>query len=113
MERSIEISGNSIVYLFYAVSLAIVPVLFYFVVWPLDNLTSLAAAGVLAVLVLVAVADFWYWKTGKLRAHLSKTAKRDLPYDITYTPFADPGHMAKDSWHKAVRRLRGEDDEDD
>jgi len=113
MERSIEISGNSIVYLFYASSLAIVPVLVYFVVWPLDNLTSLALAGLLASLVLVAVADLWYWKSGALSEHLTTAAKRNLPYDVTYTPAADPGQMAKDYWLRVVRRLPGGDDEGD
>ena len=112
MERSIEISGNSIVYLFYASSLAIVPILAYFVVWPLDNLTSLAVAGLLALLVLVVVADLWYWKTGTLGEHLSTAAERNLPYDITYTPTADPGQMATDYWQKTVRRLPGIDEED-
>ena len=82
MGRSIEISGNSIVYLFYASSLAIVPILAYFVVWPLDTLTSLVVAGSLTLLILVAVADLWFWKSGKLSEHLSTAAKRNLPYDI-------------------------------
>jgi glucan phosphoethanolaminetransferase (alkaline phosphatase superfamily) len=113
MGRSIEISGNSLVYLFYASSLAIVPVLAYFVVWPLGGLTSVVVAGLLVLLVFVAVADLWYWKSGSLSEHLSTAAKRRFPYDITYTPSADPGQAAKDYWLKAVRRLPGGDGEDE
>lgn len=111
MGRSIELSGNSIVYLFYASSLAIVPVLTYFVVLPLDGLDSVLAAILLAGLVLVAAVDLWYWKTGKLSEHLTTAAKRNI-YDITDDPIADPGQAAKRQWTKALRRLPGGDEED-
>jgi type VI protein secretion system component VasK len=113
MGRSIEISGDAIVYLFYASSLAIVPVLAYFVVWPLEDRTNVVVAGLLVLLVFVAVADLWYWKSGKLNDHLSTAAKRRLPHDITYTPSADPGQAVKDYWLKAVRRLPGGGGEDE
>jgi hypothetical protein len=112
MGRSIEVSGTLLVYVFYASSLAIVPVLLYFAVFPLDDLTSIAGAVLLAVLVLVAAADLWYWKSGSLRDHLDRAARRDIPYDITYRPNADPGDAARHYWTKAVRRLPGGDDDD-
>ncbi|WP_135853302.1 hypothetical protein [Halorussus salinus] len=112
MGRSIELSGNSVVYLFYASSLAIVPVLTYFVVLPLDGLDSVLAAILLAALVLVAAVDCWYWKTGKLSDHLTAAARRRL-YDITYDPFADPGRAAGRSWRAAIRRSLGGDDDEE
>ncbi|MFD1685712.1 hypothetical protein [Halobellus litoreus] len=112
MGRSIEISGKSVVYLFYASSLAIVPLAAYFVVWPLDTRTSVLVAVLLTALVVVAVADLWYWRSGKLREHLNAATKRDLPYDITYDPSADPGQAAKQRWMKSIRRLSDEDDEE-
>jgi glucan phosphoethanolaminetransferase (alkaline phosphatase superfamily) len=112
MGRSIEITGRSIVYLFYAVSLAVVALLAAVAVWPLEDLPSVLGAVALAMVVLVVVADLWYWRSGAMSEHLSTAAKRNLPYDITYDPFADPGQAAKDRWLKATRRLREEDDED-
>lgn len=110
MPRTVEISGRSLVYLFYAMSLAIVPVLAYFVVWPLDDPGSLFLTVLLAGLVLVALADLWYWRSGAAGEHLDAAAKRRM-YDITYDPFGDPGQAAKDSWRKAVRRVREDDEE--
>lgn len=113
MARTIEITGASIVYFFYAVSLAIVPIFAYSVVLPVDDLTSLLVAGLLVALVLVVAADLWYWHSGELSEHLTAAATRNLPYDITYDPFSDPGTAAKDRWLRATSRLPdGEDDEE-
>lgn len=111
MGRSIEITGESIVYLFYAVTLAIVPVVLYFYVWPIDDLPSVLLVVLLVALILFVLADYWNWKSGSLRTHLGSAAERDQPYDITYDPYADPGQAAKDTWRKAVERLP-DDDED-
>ena len=112
MGRSIEITGESIVSLFYAVTLAIVPVVRYFYVWPIDDLLSVLLVVLLAALILFVLADYWNWKSGSLRTHLDSAAERDLPYDITYDPYGGPGQAAKDTWAKAVERLAGDDDED-
>ena len=113
MARTVEISGNMIVYLFYVSALAIVPVVFYSVVLPIDDVTSVLVVVLLAGLILLVGADLWYWKSGELSDHLSTAAKRNLPYDITYDPTADPGQAAKHYWVQAVRRLPNSDDEDD
>jgi|GEM_PF-1559726 len=111
MARTVELSGRLLVYLFYAVSLAIVPVLAYFIVWPLDDVGSVFLTALLVGLVFVAMADLWYWRSGAAGEHLSTAAKRNL-YDITYDPFGDPGQAAKDSWRKALRRTDTEDEEE-
>ncbi|WP_336035384.1 hypothetical protein [Halobacterium yunchengense] len=113
MARSVDVSGASIVYLFYAASLAIVPVVVHSVVLPVDDAVSVFVAGALAALVLVVVADCWYWRSGATSDHLTAAAKRNLPYDVTYDPTADPGQAAKQRWLQAVRRLPGRDDEDE
>jgi hypothetical protein len=113
MGRTVEISGNLLVYLLYAVSLAVVPVGFYFTVWPLDDLASVLGTVLLAGLVLVVAADLWHWKTGQVSEHLTTAAKRNLPYDISYDPSAYPGQAAKDRWLQAVEDLSDEDDADE
>ena len=113
MGRTVEISGNLLVYLLYAVTLAIVPLGVYFTVWPPDDLTSVLAIVLLAGLVLLVAADLWHWKTGQVSEHLTTAAKRDLPYDISYDPTADPGQAAKDRWLQAVERLSDERDDGD
>ena len=112
MGRSIEITGESIVYLFYAVTLAIVPVVFYFIVWPLTDLVSVFLMLPLAALVLYVLGGFYNVKVGNGRYRIG-SGGRDGPYDITYDPYADPGQAAKDTWGKAVRRLPGEGEDDD
>jgi hypothetical protein len=113
MGRSVELSGAAIVYLFYAISLAVVPVVAA-AVWPLDDLTSLSVAVLLAALVLLVAADLWYWKRGGMSEHLTTAASRTLLYDVTHHPDANPGQAAKQRWLAAVRRLPGgEDDGDD
>lgn len=112
MTRTVEISGTLLVYLLYAVTLSIVPVGVYFTVWPPDDLTSVLAIVLLGGLVLLVAADLWHWKTGQVSEHLTTAAKRDLPYDISYDPTADPGQAAKERWLQAVENLSDEDDGD-
>lgn len=104
MGRSIEVSGRSVVYLFYLSGLAIVPIVAYFFLWPLDNLASVAGAGLLVALVLVVIADYRYWKSGRLREHLEGAAERTLPYDITRRSSANLGQAAKERWLAAFGR---------
>ena len=112
MSRSIEVTGESIVYLFYAATLGIAAVVLYFVVWPVDDLTSVLLLVLSAALVLFVVGDFLNWKRGGLGDRLGSAGEGNSLYDITYDPYADPGQAAKDSWRKAVERLPGGEDED-
>lgn len=107
MRRTVELSGRSLLYLFYASSLAALVAVIPLVVWPLDDLGSIALALLLASLVCTAVVGLWRRRTGREGEHLG-TAE-----DIAYDPIAYPGQAARYSWAKAVRRLPGGDDEED
>jgi len=101
------------VYLLYASTLAVVPPTLYFVVLPIDGLGDILLCGLFVTLLLAVWADRRNWTHGGVREHLNGTAGRDLPYDITHDPSADPGQAAKQRWLKAVRRLPGRDDDEE
>jgi hypothetical protein len=107
MRRTVEISGQSLRYLFYASSLAALVAVLPLVAWPPDDLGSVALALLLASLMLAAVVGLWRRRTGREGEHLGTDA------DIASDPIAYPGQAAKHSWAKAVRRLPGGDDEED
>ena len=107
MSRTFEISGKSLIYLFYASSLAALVTLLAFVVLPFDSVASVALAVLFASLLIAAVVGLWRRATGREGEHLG-TAE-----DIAYDPIAYPGQAAKHRWLKAVRRLPGGDDEED
>ncbi|NHN60986.1 MULTISPECIES: hypothetical protein [Halorussus] len=107
MSRTFDISGKSLIYLFYGSSLAALATLLAFVVSPFDSFASVALAVLFASLLIAAVVGLWRRATGREGEHLG-TAE-----DIAYDPIAYPGQAAKDRWLKAVRRLPGGDDEED
>lgn len=107
MGRTVEVSGHALLYLFYASSLAALLSIIPFVLFPLDDLGSIALAVLLVSLVLAGIVGLWRRRTGREGSHLG-TAE-----DIAYDPIADPGQAAKHSWTRAVRRLPGGDDEEE
>ena len=107
MSRTFELSGKSLIYLFYASSLAALVPLLAFVVLPLDGFASVALAVLIAFLLIAAVVGLWRRATDREGEHLGTRE------DIAYDPIAYPGQAAKHRWMKAVRRLPGRDDEED
>jgi predicted membrane metal-binding protein len=105
MSRSVDVSGTSIVSLFYAVSLPGLVAILAVVAFPLDGIGDAALATLLVSLVLAGVVGAWRRRTGREDEHLG-TAE-----DIAYDPSAYPGQAAKQRWLRAVRRLP--DDEED
>lgn len=107
MARSFEITGKTLVYLFYVISVvALVPLLAVLVIPP-DSLADIAI-GVLFVLLLGAwTVGLWRRRTGSDGTHIGPAE------DIAYDPFAYPGDGAKHAWVKAVERLPGGDSEED
>ena len=102
----IEITGATLQYVFYAVTLAALVPLLAILVWPFDDAADLAVAALLLSLVIASVVGLWRRKTGRDPQHLGTDE------DIAWDPIAYPGQAAKDRWLKAVRRLPGDDDED-
>ena len=107
MRRTFEISGRSLLYPFYASSLAALVAILPLVVWPLDDVGSVALAVLLSSLVLTAVVGLWRRRTGREGEHLGTEE------DIAYDPIAYPGQAVKRRWLKAVRRLPSGDDEEE
>jgi hypothetical protein len=106
MSRSVDISGKSIVYLFYAVSLPGLVAILAVVAVPLDGIGDAALATLIVSLVLAGVVGAWRRRTGREDEHLG-TAE-----DLAYDPSAYPGQAAKQRWLRAIRRLPGGDEED-
>lgn len=102
MRRTLEISGNSLLLFFEAVSLVALVVFVGPVVWPLDDATSVAPAGLFALLVAAM------WRSRRVERSYLRSG-----YDISYDPVGAPGLAAKERWEKAVRRLPGRDGEND
>ena len=107
MRRSFEISGDTLIYVFYGLSLAALAPLLASVAFPLDSFANVAFAALIALLLGAVVIGMWRRWTDREGEHLG-TAE-----DIAYDPFGDPGHGAKQSWENAVRRLPGGDDDED
>lgn len=103
----IEITGATLQYLFYAVSLAVLVPLVAVLAWPFDSLANIAVAVLLLSLVIASVVGLWRRQTGRDPQHLGTDE------DIAWDPVAYPGQAAKERWLKAVRRLPGNDDEED
>lgn len=107
MSRSVEVTGKSLIYLFYIVTLAGLVSILAFIVFPLEDAGSVVLAALLVLLTLVGVVGFWRRVTNKDPDHLGTVE------DIAYDPFAYPGHIAKDNWVRAIRRLTADDDDKD
>ena len=108
MARSIEVTGRSLIYVFYVVSLAGLVSILALIVYPFDDIGSVALAALLVVLTLAGVIGLWRRVVDRDGQHLGTVD------DIAYDPIAYPGHIAKHNWLKAIRRLRVEsEDEDD
>ena len=107
MSRTFEISGKSLIYLFYASSLAALVPLLAFVVFPLDGVASVGLALLIALLLGTAVVGLWRRRTDREGEHLGTDE------DIAYDPIAYPGQAARHTWEKAVRRLPGGNDGED
>ena len=99
MSRSIEITGKSLIYVFYLVSLAGLVSILAFIVFPLEDPGSVGLAVLLVVLTLAGVVGFWRRVTDRDPEHLGTVE------DLAYDPIAYPGQAAKHNWIKAVRRL--------
>jgi len=102
----IEITGKTLEYLYYAVTLAALVPLLVILVWPFDSVADLAVAVLLVSLALATAVGLWRRKTGRDPQHLGTDE------DIAWDPIAYPGQAAKDRWLKAVRRLPGDDEDD-
>jgi hypothetical protein len=107
MRRTFEVSGRSLVSLFYVSSLAGLLALLYLVVLPIDGVGSGALAVLFAFLLFTTAVGLWRRQTGRDGEHLGTDE------DIAYDPIAYPGQAAKHRWEKAVRRLPGGDDGED
>jgi hypothetical protein len=105
MSRSLEITGSSIVYLFYAVSLAGLLSVLFFVLPPLSTPGTVALATLLVGLTVAGCIGCWRRLADRDGDHLG-TAE-----DLAYDPIAYPGQAAKHRWEKAIRRLPGRDDD--
>ncbi|RKD93882.1 hypothetical protein [Halopiger aswanensis] len=108
MEKTIEISGKSIAYLLYAVTLGMF-VLFLFTMVGTDRPSAVPLGVFFASVLLAMVVGLWRWKTGREGDHLGTAG------DLVYDPLA-PGQMAKERWLQSIRRLPGADldgDEED
>ncbi|GAB3677815.1 hypothetical protein [Halopiger thermotolerans] len=105
MEKTVKISGKSIVYLLYAVTLSML-VLFLVSMVGTDRPARVPVAVFFAFVVLAMVVGLWRWKTGRDGDHLGTAG------DLVYDPLA-PGQMAKERWLQSVRRLPGADLEGD
>jgi hypothetical protein len=103
----IELTGEALQYLFYAVTLAALVPLVAVLVWPFDSLANITVAVLMLSLAIASVVGLWRRKTGREPQHLGTDE------DIAWDPVAYPGQAAKERWMKAVRRLPGNDDEDD
>jgi hypothetical protein len=99
MSRSIEITGKSLIYIFYIVSLAGLVWILAFIVFPLEGPGSVGLALLFVLLTLAGVVGFWRRSTDRDPEHLGTTE------DIAYDPIAYPGQAAKHNWIKAVSRL--------
>ncbi|MUV58872.1 hypothetical protein [Halogeometricum sp. CBA1124] len=105
MERTVDLSGDSLARFLYASQLTALLLVVFFVV---DGVAGVAVAVLFAS--LSAAAAVGLWRTVRDREGGERLGTAD---DITYDPFADPGQAARDRWEKAVRRLPGGDDERD
>ena len=108
MARSIELSGDSLSLVLYALQLTVLLLALLFVALPLDSPANVLLATLFTVLAVVAAIGLW-----RKRTHSGDGSHLGTAEDITYDPFADPGQAAKDRWEKAVRRLPGDDDDRD
>lgn len=108
MGRAIESAGGWLRLLLYAVQLAALAAVLFFVVLPLDSAAGAAFALLFASLVAATVFGLWRRNPGDDGPTRAGTVE-----DITYDPVADPGQAARDRWEKAVRRLPGSDDKRD
>lgn len=109
MGRTVEISGESLIYLFYATALVGCVVLLIALLWSAaqGSFANLAAAALIGTLLLGWGVAVWRRQTGRERE------QPEPEEGITWDPIAYPRHMAKHNWLKAVRRLPSEDDEKD
>lgn len=108
MERTIEITGESLGRFFYAFTLAALLLTLSFVVLPSDSFATVLVAFLVALVVAMTVVSLWRRRTdGSGYTHLGAAE------DIAWQPYADPGQGARDRWEKAIRRLHDEKDERD
>lgn len=107
MTRSFDISGKSLLYLFNAASLAVLAVVVTAGTWPPDDVGTVALILLVAFLLAATLVGAWRRRTGRDPEHLGTDE------DLAYDPIAYPGDAARDAWRKSIRRLSGEDGEDD
>jgi len=106
MERRLEITGSTLMSLFWTLSLACLVALVALVAWPFDGIGSVALAVLLVSLGVLMVVGLWRRRADRGGLHLGTDE------DIAFDPIAYPGQAAKHRWLKAVRRLPDGDDED-
>ena len=102
----IEVSGDTLARLVYALQLAALVAVVAFVVSPFGSSANLPLAVLFGVLVVTTAVGAWRARTDGDGGTRVGTAE-----DITHDPFADPGQAARDRWEKAVRRLPGDDED--
>ena len=107
MGRRFSISGVSLTRVLYASQLVALLLAVIVMSFSLESITSYLLAFVFSLVVITGAVGLW-----RRKAKSDGKTYRTVD-DITYDPFAHPGHMAKDRWEKAVRRLPGSDDERD
>jgi hypothetical protein len=107
MGRSFEISGDSIVVLFYAVSLAALLPLFAIVVTSVEGIGGIALAVLIASLTVAGGIGAWRRRTGREDEHLGTDE------DLAYDPIAYPWQAPRRARRKVGRRLSNEDGDDE
>lgn len=105
MGGTVERLGRLLVYCYVAVTLAVIAS--FVATMPVDGFAGVALAVLFASLGVLLVVGLWRLRTGREGEHLGTVE------DIAYDPIAYPGDAAKHRWRKVVRRLPGEDDEED
>ena len=103
----IELTGDSLTRVFYALQLAVIALFLLFAAVSLEWSVSAPLVALFVLLLAATAVGLWRRATGRDEGAHFGTAE-----DITYDPFGDPGQAARHNWEKAVRRLPGDDERD-